>query len=160
MGDGWVYLETTTVGSGSDFNPYPANAMVPAAYLVIKRRARQKKRHKGAFLGYEADDEDSVEGVSFGRGKAGRTINDKESSDTGKPRKIKEGAGEDNHEWERRGEPETTRETEEEKMEEEREKTGDKPEKEMDDIGKDMNDMVLPGADRDSNDEHRIGEAN
>ena len=123
MGDGWVYLETTTVGSGSDFNPYPANAMVPAAYLVIKRRARQKKRHKGAFLGYEADDEDSVEGVSFGRGKAGRTINDKESSDTGKPRKIKEGAGEDNHEWERRGEPETTRETEEEKMEEEREKT-------------------------------------
>ena len=184
MGDGWVYLETTTVGSGSDFNPYPANAMVPAAYLVIKRRARQKKRHKGAFLGYEADDEDSVEGVSFGRGKAGRTINDKEdkeSSDTGKPRKIKEGAGEDNHEWERRGEPETTREegdmekkwersgepqktreSEEEKMEEEREKTGDKPEKtkEMDDIGKDMNDMVLPGADSDSNDEHRIGEAN
>ena len=186
MGDGWVYLETTTVGSGSDFNPYPANAMVPAAYLVIKRRARQKKRHKGAFLGYEADDEDSVEGVSFGRGKAGRTINDKEdkeSSDTGKPRKIKEGAGEDNHEWERRGEPGTTRETgegdmekkwersgeaektresEEEKMEEERERTGDKPKKtkEMDDIGKDMNDMVLPGADGDSNDEHRIGEAN
>ena len=145
MGDGWVYLETTTVGSGSDFNPYPANAMVPAAYLVIKRRARQKKRHKGAFLGYEADDEDSVEGVSFGRGKAGRTINDKESSDTGKPRKIKEGAGEDNHEWERRGEPETTREegdmekkwersgepqknreSDEENMEEEWERTGDK----------------------------------
>ena len=99
--------------------------MVPAAYLVIKRRARQKKRHKGAFLGYEADDEDNVEGVSFGRGKAGRTINDKESSDTGKPRKIKEGAGEDNHEWERRGEPGTTRETGEGDMEKKWERSGE-----------------------------------
>ena len=42
-------------------------AMVPAAYLVIKRRARQKKKHEEAFLGYEADDEDNDnEGVSFG----------------------------------------------------------------------------------------------
>ena len=95
----------------------------------------------------------------------GRTVyvkEDKESSDTGKAKKIKEGVGEDNHEWERSGEPETTRESEEEKMEEERERTGDKPEKtkEMDDIGKDMNEVVLPGADGDSNDEHRIGEAN
>ena len=112
--------------------------MVPAAYLVIKRRARQKKRHKGAFLGYEADDEDNVEGVSFGRGKAGRTINDTDTdtdmdidtdtdtdmdtdTDTGKPQKIKE----ENQEWERIGEPETTRESDEGHTEKKWERSGE-----------------------------------
>ena len=100
--------------------------MVPAAYLVIKRRARQKKKHEEAFLGYEADDEDNDnEGVSFGRCKARRTNEDKEdkeSLDTGEPQKIKEEDLEENKEWERPGEPEKT--------------------KERDDIGGDMNEKV------------------